>query len=138
MSLPEQTLFERIRNADAPRDPSMLLDKARLMRSVAENLRRMLTSRVGHAPAQMDYGMPDPVEIAVTFPGSADHLRRALKECIERYEPRLVDVQVLLVETEGDDHNVRLVVRAGLQGDPRNKVSLDTSIAPDGRLLVHD
>ena len=137
MSISEQTLFERIRNADAPRDPSMTLDRSRLMRSVADNLSRILASRVGHAPAQMDYGMPDPVEIAMTYPASVDRLRKALKECIERYEPRLVDVQVLMVETEDDDRNVRLVVRAGLRGNPAEKISIDTSVDSAGKLQVN-
>lgn len=137
MSISEQTLFERIRNADAPRDPSMTLDRSRVMRSVADNLSRIFSSRVGHAPAQMDYGMPDPVEIAMSFPSGVDTLRKALKECIERYEPRLVDVQVLMVETEGDDRNVRLMVRAGLLGHPNETVSIDTSVDSAGKLQVN-
>ena len=137
MTLSEQTLFERIRSANAPRDPSMSLDKSRLMRSVADNLRRILTSRVGHAPAQMDYGMPDPIEIAVSFAGKPEQLRRALKQCIERYEPRLVDVQVLQVETQDDDQTVRLMVRAGLVGDPQERVSLEANVDPSGKLIVH-
>ena len=72
------------------------------IRSVIANIRRITNSREGSAPAQPDYGMPPPSEIVHAFPHAIERLQRHLRTQIERYEPRLKDLEVLHLEVENE------------------------------------
>ncbi|MCB9877484.1 MAG: type VI secretion system baseplate subunit TssE [Planctomycetes bacterium] len=136
MGISESTLFERLREARAARDPSMSLDRARLRRSIAENLRRIFTSRELHAPAQPDYGMPDPNQVLHAWDGGAELMRKKLKSCVEQFEPRLRDVRVLHIESAELGHAIQFTLHAKLASDPPEPIVLDATIAADGRIHV--
>lgn len=136
MTLSETTLFERLREDRAARDPSMSLDRARLRRSIADNLQRIFGSREMHAPAQLDYGMPDPNTILHAQDGGTELLRKRLKECVERYEPRLSNVRVLHIESAELGHQIQFSLQAILQSDPPEPIALDASIDAYGRITV--
>jgi type VI secretion system lysozyme-related protein len=94
-------------------------ENQRLLLSVVSNLNRLFNTRrgkVGHLP---DYGLPDMLTVYRDSPRSADELRRAIKESIETYEPRLSRVRVRRRET--DEHSMRLVfvVKAELKNGER-------------------
>lgn len=79
----------------------------RLLWSVVSNLNRLFNTRrgtLGHLP---DYGLPDLLTVYRDAPRTADELRRAVKESIETYEPRLRRVRVRKRET--DAYTMRLV-----------------------------
>lgn len=136
MPLSDSTLFERLRDDRAARDPSMSLDRARLRQSIAANLERIFASREMHAPAQLDYGMPDPNTILHAQDGGADLLRKRLKECVEKYEPRLAKVRVLHIESAEIGHQIQFSLQATLQADPPEPIALDATIAANGRIRV--
>ena len=136
MTLSENTLFERLRDERAARDPSMSLDRARLRQSIADNLRRIFGSREMHAPAQLDYGMPDPNVILHADDGGADLLRKRLKHCVEQYEPRLKDVRVLHIDSAEIGHQIQFSLHATLVSDPPEPITLDASIEANGRIRV--
>lgn len=78
-----------------------------LLWSVVSNLNRLFNTRrgtLGHLP---DYGLPDLLTVYRDAPRTADELRRAVKESIETYEPRLRRVRVRRRET--DAYTMRLV-----------------------------
>jgi len=114
----------------------MSLDRARLRQSIAANLERIFGSREMHAPAQLDYGMPDPNTILHAQDGGADTLRKRLKECVERYEPRLRKVRVLHIESAEIGHQIQFALSATLQSDPPEPITLDATIAANGRIRV--
>ncbi|MEZ6037385.1 MAG: type VI secretion system baseplate subunit TssE [Planctomycetota bacterium] len=134
--LSENTLFERLRDGRAARDPSMSLDRARLRQSIAENLERIFGSRELHAPAQPDYGMPDPNTILHADDGGADLLRRRLKLCVESFEPRLSSVRVLHIESAEIGHKIRFSLQATLRSTPPEPISIDATIDAYGRIRV--
>jgi type VI secretion system protein len=136
MPLSDSTLFERLRDDRAARDPSMSLDRARLRQSIAANLERIFGSREMHAPAQLEYGMPDPNTILHAQDGGAELLRKRLKECVERYEPRLQKVRVLHIESAELGHQIQFSLHATLQSDPPEPITLDATIAANGRIAV--
>jgi len=114
----------------------MSLDRARLRQSIADNLRRILCSREMHAPAQLDYGMPDPNTILHALDGGADLMRSRLKQCIELYEPRLKEVRVLQIESAEIGHQIRFSLHATLRSDPPEPIVLEASIQANGRIHV--
>tara|TARA_R110002073_G_scaffold19387_2_gene70914 strand:- start:4066 stop:4482 length:417 start_codon:yes stop_codon:yes gene_type:complete len=136
MTLSENTLFERLRDDRAARDPSMSLDRVRLMDSIAGNLQRIFSSREMHAPAQLDYGMPDPNTILHALDGGADLMRSRLKQCIEYYEPRLTDIRVQMLQSVEIGHQMQFSIKAALATDPPERVVLKAAIEASGRISV--
>jgi type VI secretion system protein len=71
------------------------------------NLNRLFNTRqgsVGHLP---DYGLPDITSVYREAPESIDMLRRAIKDVVQKYEPRLRRVHVERQET--NDYAMRLI-----------------------------
>lgn len=116
----EASIFDVLTGTFANGRPvTSVSEDQRLLLSVVSNLNRLFNTRrgtVGHLP---DYGLPDMLTVYRDSPQSADELRRAVKESIETYEPRLNRVRVRHRET--DEHAMRLVfiVKAELKNGER-------------------
>lgn len=79
----------------------------RLLWSVVSNLNRLFNTRQGTIRHLPDYGLPDMLTVYRDAPRSGEELRRAIKEAIETYEPRLRRVRVRSRET--DPYEMRLI-----------------------------
>ena len=133
----EETLLERLRRAGEPQERTVQQDRARLKRSILRNLENIVSSRQGHAPAQMDYGMPSPSEVANLFDDGPGGMRKVVKQCIEKYEPRLKDVQVIQVETEDTGRDLLFSIRAKLAtSSDQSMVSFDTTVDSTGQIRI--
>jgi type VI secretion system protein len=110
----ELTVLERLRRGDAAGAPSSVQDLDLLMRSIEANLTRLLNAREGSAPAQPDYGMPPPSEIVHAFPRAVTRVQRHVKNLLERFEPRLTEVEVNHLENEQDKLSLRFQIQARL------------------------
>lgn len=112
-------------------------DHHALMVSVLSNLRDVLGSRQGSAPAQPDLGLPPPNELRHNYPTSIADVQRAITATITRYEPRLSDVQVTYVQVEGESLVVHFQISATLiTGGRRQAVALETSVDHCGQVRV--
>jgi len=114
-------------------------DRGAVMRSVLRNLQRILNTRQGSAAAQADLGIPSPHELMRGYPATTETALKAVKACIQRYEPRLVNVVVTVDKAEEERMAIGFTVSAQLAGgDRRDPVSFHTSITPDGRMRLRD
>ena len=132
-----ESLFERLRMAvsgsSRPGEDSF---QARVV-SIGQNLNNLFNSWAGNAPAQMDLGMPAPSEIAHNYPASIADVQRAIRACIEKYEPRLTGVRVLHVEGEDDRLQIRFQIEAQLAGPGQvGKISFDTLVDHSGLVMI--
>jgi type VI secretion system protein len=136
---PERTLFERLARPKAQTTPTTVENPGETVRSVLQHLQKMLNSRQGHAPAQMDYGILDPSEVVHALPEAVGRLQRSIRECISRYEPRLTSVQVIPVESERDPFILHFQI-VGQLATVRERVPVcfDTLVDPSGRIRVRD
>jgi len=75
--------------------------------SIVTHLNHLLSTRQGTLAHLPDYGLPDISEIYRDMPDSIVDLQRAIKQTVERFEPRLRRVHVIYHET--DRLNMRLV-----------------------------
>ena len=114
-------------------------DRAAVMRSVLRNLQRILNTRQGSAAAHPELGIPSPHELMRGYPATTEVALQAVKACIQRYEPRLVNVVVQIDPAEAERMAIGFTVSAQLAGgDRRDPVSFHTSIHPDGRMRLRD
>lgn len=134
------TLLERLsRAAREGGARTVKEDRGAVMRSVLLNLQRILNSREGAAAAQPELGIPSPHELMRGYPATTEVALRAVKLCIQRFEPRLTNVVVTIDRSEEQRMAIGFTVSAQLAGgDRRDPVSFHTSITPDGRLRLRD
>ncbi|TBV10838.1 type VI secretion system baseplate subunit TssE [Stutzerimonas kirkiae] len=91
-------LFERLRQVDE------VFDRTAMAASVAGELERLLNTRCGHAlagnaPGILGYGLADWTMFQSGHESDRRYLARALRQAIERFEPRL---QLSSIEVQHD------------------------------------
>ena len=130
------TLWERLAAAGDSLAPSRSTtgDAARLRNSILANLRRVLGTRTGHAPAQLDLGTPAPSELIRDFPACIPRLQRAIGVCVQKYEPRLAAVRVQHVPGDEGDLTIRFQISAVLADGARTPVTFSTRVDDHGHL----
>jgi type VI secretion system protein len=96
----EVGLFEALRGRFLSGDKiSDVPPEQRLHQSIIDHLTFLLNTRRGSISYLPDYGLPDISGIYQNMPESVDVLKQAMKETIEKYEPRMKK-PVRLVEQE--------------------------------------
>lgn len=135
----ERSLLERLRDPRAESTRTTEEDPQRLAASVLENLRRLLNSHPGISASRMDYGIPEFADVAYSMPESQGRLRTAIKNAIEKFEPRLKRVSVSFVIDADEPLLLRFDVRADLvTSRQKAAVRFRTQIDPSGEVQVLD
>jgi len=133
----ERSLLDRLRDPAPESGRSIHQDPRRLANSVLENLRCLLNTRQGVVPTQMDYGIPDLVDVIHNFPDAISGMRRAIKLSIEKYEPRLRRVNVKHVESPDDPLALKYEITAELiTEDGKSSIWIQTRIDGSGEVDV--
>lgn len=96
-----------------------------LVWSVVSNLNRMFDTRQGTVEHLPDYGLPEMTMVYRDAPRSGEDLRRAIKESVEKYEPRLRRVRVERRETS--EHSMRLVFLLRAELKTGEQIRLETT-----------
>jgi type VI secretion system protein len=80
----------------------------RKLRSIIDNLSRLFNTRRGSISHIPDYGLPDISQVYRDLPYSIDGLRAAIKQVVEKYEPRLRRVRVEQQQGREEDYEMRV------------------------------
>jgi type VI secretion system protein len=133
----ERSLLDRLRDRgdgavrSARENPNAVAD------SVLEHLRRMLNTRQGISCTVPDYGIPDLTDMVHSFPEAVDRMRRSIRSSIEKYEPRLKNVQVEHVPEEGDPFQLCFEIKGQIvTGAEKTPVAFHTTLDASGRARV--
>ena len=101
------------------------------------HLRQMLNSRRGISITVPEYGIPDLSDLVHSFPEAIAFMRRAIREGIERYEPRLRNVVVIDIPDENDPFHLNFDIRAELVTERgETPVSFRTTLDATGRANI--
>jgi type VI secretion system protein len=132
------TLLERLSiAAQGERARTIQEDRGAVIRSILRNMQMVLNSRQGHAPAQMDLGIPPPHELMQGFPGTLDVAQKSIRQCIQRYEPRVTAVVVAYAPGEEPVQQVSFRISAQLAGEGRaEQLNVQTAITSEGRIRI--
>ncbi|MDO1509204.1 MULTISPECIES: type VI secretion system baseplate subunit TssE [unclassified Neisseria] len=107
-----------------------LPDSLQLIKSVLDNIQRILNSRSGALKHLPDYGIPDLSMVYKNLPSSANDLRSHMRKTLLRYEPRLTGLDIQL--TESKDNIMILCYRLECSIAQAGSVIVDTYFMPDG------
>ncbi|MGJ3448443.1 type VI secretion system baseplate subunit TssE [Enterobacter sp. PTB] len=101
--------------------------------SVLDNLRRILNARAGSLAHLPDYGLPDMTLILQGMPGTVHALKSTLATTLLKYEPRIQDINVVILE-QTQPGELRYAIEAELQDG--GLVRFGTEFMPEGKVLL--
>jgi type VI secretion system protein len=110
------------RVADVPEEEQRL-------HSILGNLARLFNTRQGSLVHVPDFGLPDITDVSRALPERVDALRRAIRDAVQRYEPRLQRVRVELEPQAATSS--RLVFLLVAEMGPGARIELQTTIRSD-------
>lgn len=93
------SLFERIQGEGRPSSHSRI---SGLIRSIQQHLHEVLNSRPGGCQSAISLGVVDFNDATATTSDFRTSIERAIKECIEGFEPRISAVTVESLISEAD------------------------------------
>ncbi len=133
----EYRLLDRIRAMAKNPSRRVTEDPQQMIRSVQEHLQRILNTRQGNVPIAEEYGVPDFTELMSGYPESQRVIERAIRNTIERFEPRLQSVRVTLLGGEKENLTLSFQISARLMlKDGRDSVTFDSVLDSGGRFTV--
>jgi type VI secretion system protein len=130
----ERSILDRLADPrpNAPRTTQQ--NERQILSSVLDHLAKMLNTRRGNAPVAPDYGIPDIVDMVHSFPVSIRIMEQAIRNTIEKYEPRLNNVRVRHSSNEEEVFSLHFEVTATLESG--NSVWFETKVDSSGEVQV--
>lgn len=133
-SFPGASLFERLAGSAACR--SGMTSQQRLQASVAAHLGKMLNTRAGSVQTLPDYGLPDFNDSRRSLHDVLMDSRRAIERFVQRYEPRLSDVTVNILEDESSLKLKFQIQGVLVDGGKSYSVEFDAHLKVNGQFVV--
>jgi type VI secretion system protein len=133
----EERLTERIRSWNRAPHRRGRPDPKRMVNSIVRHLERILNTRWGSAQIADDYGIPDLTDLRSGLPDAIRDLERAIRNTIQKYEPRLEAVRVKFIPQEETMLTVsfQIVARLALEGE-KNPVTFQSVMDSDGKVTI--
>jgi type VI secretion system protein len=133
----ERTLLERLADPRADRPLTVNENTELLAESVLKHLQRMLNTRQGHVLVQPEYGMPDVTEFVQTLPEMVNAVQKAIKNSIQKFEPRLRNPTITFVPSEFYQTELRFEITAELVTQKEEaSVFFETEVSPSGEIRI--
>ncbi len=132
----EERLLERIRSREKEPARRGGTETRRIIESIVRHVQRILNTRQGNVPIAADYGMPDFLELMQTYPDSVLDIERAIRQALEKYEPRLSSVRVNFIMHDDDVRALRFQITARLAEEMKTQVLLETHVDSDGEISI--
>lgn len=104
------------------------------IRSIQDHLSRLLNARQGVLSHLPDYGLPDIAELYGDLPYTVRSLQKAIAVCIEKFEPRLIDVEIVSLPDDKAKAVLIFEIRATLLNGQRTV--FETYLMSEGNAKV--
>lgn len=130
-------LLERIRARQ--KDPRIRRkeDPREVIDSVLHHLQLILNTRQGSVPIAGDFGLPDLTELQLNYPESLRIFERAIRQTIQKFEPRLTGLRVRFVPDEEDPLSLRFQIVAKLESEGyKDPVRFESIVGSDGKIQL--
>lgn len=132
----ELSLLERIEK-QIPANHNIELNDSKAVESILNHVKKILNVRQGSVQTMPDYGLPDFNDLARRFPNAIEEIKRSIRQCLEKYEPRLVNVQVDHVMVGDHMMDLRYDVKAQISVDGKNtNVWFETILDTAGKVSI--
>lgn len=133
----ERRLLDRIRYLDKNPSRRVSEDPRQTLYSVQEHLQRILNTRQGSAPISDEYGIPDFTNLISGYPQSKRAVERAIRNTIQKYEPRLQGVRIRFLPREEDMLTLSFQITAHLVlRDGKDPITFESVLDSGGHIIV--
>ncbi|MGB3619757.1 type VI secretion system baseplate subunit TssE [Ketobacter sp. MCCC 1A13808] len=133
----EFSLLDRLDNNVTRAGYSTTFNWNAYLESVTTNVQNMLNVRQGSVKALPEFGMPDFNDIVAQFPDAVTHIRFAIQQFLEQYEPRLEGVSVYYIPDADNPLTMKYGIEGTLRyGELRSRVAFDTVLTGTGQATV--
>lgn len=134
----EERLLERISRWEDDGERRNLTSADMLVSSVMNHLQRILNTRQGSVQIDARFGVPDFTNLASAFTDSlAGQIENDIRAIIERYEPRLRNPQLRMLQERPDVLSLTFELSGTITVDQSEiPIRLATSIGSQGRISV--
>lgn len=132
--MPRPSLYETLfGNFAGGLELHQVSEENQVILSVLDNMQRILNCRAGTLAHLPEYGIPDMTKILQGMPGTAHTLMTTLSDVLLKYEPRLKNINVVLLDQEIPGE-LRYAIDAELRGI--GLVRYGTTFMPEGKILI--
>lgn len=108
------SLFERL-DSNAPiRAVTQGPDPKEILASIKRNISHLLNTRVGDSLSAPDLGLIDFNDAAMAGNELEFHIRWALRDCLEKYEPRISNIDIRLVSNSAMPLELHFYLQASI------------------------
>lgn len=91
------SLFERL-EADAPKlSVTQVPTLDEIMGSIKRNITQLLNTRLGDSLSSPELGLADFNDVAMSENDVELSIRRGIRHCLEKYEPRIFDIDICAI-----------------------------------------
>ncbi|MEZ8140870.1 lysozyme [Enterovibrio norvegicus FF-33] len=120
------SFFQRL-EADAPqRSVTQGPEAADVLESLKHNVSNLLNARIGESLSAPDLGLIDFNDASLSSHDLALQIRRAIRRCIETYEPRIQSMDINVLPDNGSPLNLRFQINASVNlGAMHRNVQID-------------
>lgn len=134
----QERLLERMRRAEMGKNNPGVPDSQLVLASVQQHLVHLLNTAQGSVPIADDYGIPDFFSLfGLGDVEAMSRLERVLESAVRKYEPRLRNVVIQVVNKDEAGLNLHLQLSGTLPMEGRDlNVSFDTLLDSSGRIVI--
>lgn len=133
-----ERLLERLSRAESGANDPGRTDSQIVLQSVQRHLALLLNTQQGSVSIAPDYGIPDFFSLfGLGDVEALANIERLLEQTVQKYEPRLHDVNIRVVSKDSAGLNLHLQLLAKLPVDGGDvNVSFDTVFDAGGRVTI--
>ena len=137
----EERLLARIANLGEDQTKRGRDETSILLDSVINYIQKILNTRQGSVPTDLEFGVPDYSSLSSRFStedhGSLAEIEHAIKVAIQKYEPRLSAIKTHFIDKADYDITLTMIVEAQMKS-PEGQVPivLKVVIKPNGNVEV--
>lgn len=108
---------------------------SQLKNSISSHLAHLLNTKQGTLAHMPDFGLPDLTEVYKRIPSSIAQFKQAIIKTIEKYEPRLKQVQIIDTYIHDNEYSVLKFYIAGQLATGEN-ISFNSNFLNEGRAVI--
>ncbi|MDX1693080.1 MAG: type VI secretion system baseplate subunit TssE [Ketobacteraceae bacterium] len=133
----EQSLLLRLEDDRIRSQYTTETDIDKLMASISQHVQDMLNVRLGSVLALDDFGMPDFNDVVKEFPDAITRIRKAIRDYLTKYEPRLQHIHVEHLHDPEQPLLLKFAISGNLKGElTGQRASFTTVLTGSGQATV--